>query len=102
VVSLFEVIVDPLKCQPTSSASCASFSSTVISSTAVHQSGADFWYVISQERITAFADCTEDWQFILVAPERAAHSRSEGTIAHGFLTLPMLAPKLGGSIWRFN
>ena len=50
------------------------------------------WFLVSQERITAFADCTEDKQFIHVDPIRAAHSPFEGTIAHGFLALSLLAP----------
>jgi acyl dehydratase len=50
------------------------------------------WFLVSQERITAFAECTEDRQFIHVDPIRAAHSPFEGKIAHGFLTLSLLAP----------
>ena len=43
-----------------------------------------------QERINAFADCTEDHQFIHVDLDRAAQTPFGGTIAHGLLTLAML------------
>jgi acyl dehydratase len=39
----------------------------------------------------AFADCTEDWQFIHVDPEAAKATPFGSTIAHGFLTLSMLS-----------
>jgi acyl dehydratase len=48
------------------------------------------WVEISQDRINAFADCTEDHQFIHVDQEKAAQTPFGGTIAHGFLTLSML------------
>ena len=48
------------------------------------------WSTIDQDRIDAFADCTEDHQFIHVDQARAAQTPFGGTIAHGFLTLSML------------
>ena len=46
--------------------------------------------IIDQERITAFADVTEDHQFIHLDPDRAAAETPFGrTIAHGYLTLSM-------------
>ena len=48
------------------------------------------WIKLDQERIRAFADCTDDHQFIHVHEEKAAHTPFGGTIAHGFLTLSML------------
>jgi len=48
------------------------------------------WSTIGQDRIDAFADCTEDHQFIHVDQARAAQTPFGGTIAHGFLTLSML------------
>jgi acyl dehydratase len=48
------------------------------------------WVTIDQSRIDAFADCTEDHQFIHVDREKAAQTPFGGTIAHGFLTLSML------------
>src|SRR5918997_5804849 len=50
------------------------------------------WVEVSQERIDAFAEATEDRQWIHVDPERAAReSQFGGTIAHGFLTLSLLS-----------
>lgn len=51
------------------------------------------WVTMDQGRINAFADCTEDHQFIHIDEENAAKTPFGGTIAHGFLTLSML-PKL--------
>ena len=53
--------------------------------------GTSDWLLIDQGRINAFADCTDDRQFIHVDPERAAKTRFGGTIAHGFLSLSMLS-----------
>lgn len=51
--------------------------------------GVSRWFEITQARIDAFADCTEDWQFIHVDPEAAKATPFGGTIAHGFLTLSL-------------
>lgn len=56
--------------------------------------GTSDWFELGQERIDRFADTTEDHQFIHVDPERAKDSPFGGTIAHGFLTLSMLAPMM--------
>jgi acyl dehydratase len=48
------------------------------------------WLVMTQERIHAFAECTEDRQWIHVDPERAAQSPLKSTVAHGFLILSLL------------
>lgn len=53
--------------------------------------GVGEWFVMSQERIDQFADATEDHQWIHVDQERAADGPFGTTIAHGFLTLSMLA-----------
>lgn len=53
--------------------------------------GASSWIEIGQERINAFAEATEDHQFIHVDPEAAARTPFGGTIAHGFLTLSLLS-----------
>ena len=50
------------------------------------------WLVIDQERINLFADATDDHQWIHVDPERAKQTPFGGTIAHGFLTLSLVAP----------
>jgi acyl dehydratase len=55
--------------------------------------GVGEWITIDQQRIDAFADVTEDHQFIHVDPEKAAElSPYKTTIAHGFLTLSLLVP----------
>ena len=53
--------------------------------------GSSGWFVMDQDRINHFADTTEDHQFIHVNPEAAKATPFGGTIAHGFLTLSMLA-----------
>jgi acyl dehydratase len=50
------------------------------------------WQVMDQERVNQFADVTDDHNFIHVDVERAKQSPFGGTIAHGYLTLSMLAP----------
>ena len=52
--------------------------------------GTSDWLTIGQDRINAFADCTDDHQFIHVNPEMAKDSPFGTTIAHGFLSLSML------------
>ena len=60
--------------------------------------GAGEWMVIDQDRINAFADATDDHQFIHVDPEACAQMSPWGVpIAHGFLTLSLLTP-LSGSL----
>ncbi|HEV1999333.1 MAG TPA: MaoC/PaaZ C-terminal domain-containing protein, partial [Xanthobacteraceae bacterium] len=54
--------------------------------------GISDWHLIDQARIDGFAEVTDDHQFIHVDPVRAkAETPFGGTIAHGFLTLSMLA-----------
>jgi len=53
--------------------------------------GVSDWILIDQERILAFAEATEDRQFIHVDREAAAKTPFGGTIAHGFLTLSLLS-----------
>ncbi|WP_100444094.1 MaoC family dehydratase [Glycomyces xiaoerkulensis] len=48
------------------------------------------WFAVGQDRIDAFADATEDHQWIHVDPERAASGPFGATIAHGYLTLSLL------------
>jgi acyl dehydratase len=53
------------------------------------------WLDMTQDRIDRFADATDDRQWIHVDPARAAARSPFGaTIAHGFLTLALLAPLL--------
>ena len=53
--------------------------------------GTSDWFQITQQQVNDFADVTLDHQFIHVDPEKAAKSPFGTTIAHGFLTLSMLA-----------
>ena len=50
------------------------------------------WQTMDQDRVNLFADATDDHQYIHVDPERARQTPFGGTIAHGFLTLSLLAP----------
>jgi acyl dehydratase len=55
--------------------------------------GVSSWILLDQRRIGEFAHCTGDYQWIHVDPERAAReSPFGGTVAHGFLTLSLIAP----------
>jgi acyl dehydratase len=71
--------------------------------------GVSKWFEIDQARINAFADATEDWQFIHMNPEAAAATPFGGTIAHGFLTLSLASamsydavPPLDGVVMGVN
>jgi acyl dehydratase len=50
------------------------------------------WQEMTQDRVNEFADVTEDHNPIHVDPDFAKKTPFGGTIAHGFLTLSMLAP----------
>ena len=54
--------------------------------------GVSAWRVIEQDRIDRFADATDDHQWIHVDRARAAGGPFGATVAHGFLTLSLLAP----------
>ncbi len=53
------------------------------------------WQEMTQERVNQFADATDDHQFIHVDVERAKSTPFGGTVAHGYLTLSLMAPILG-------
>jgi acyl dehydratase len=53
--------------------------------------GLSEWLAIDQPRIDAFADCTDDHQWIHVDRERAREGPLGTTIAHGYLTLSLVA-----------
>lgn len=59
--------------------------------------GTSEWLTVNQSRVHAFADATDDRQWIHVDQERAAGGPYGGTIAHGFLTLSLI-PRLGAQI----
>ena len=50
------------------------------------------WREMTQARVNEFADVTEDHNYIHVDPERAKDSPFGGTIAHGYLSVALLAP----------
>lgn len=72
--------------------------------------GVSDWHTIDQKQIDAFADATEDFQFIHIDPERAKRETPfGGTIAHGFLSLSVLPkmayatmPTLNGAAMSIN
>ena len=59
--------------------------------------GCSGWLRIDQERIDAFAACTDDHQWIHVDRERAAAGPFGTTVAHGFLLLSLL-PRLSRDV----
>ena len=54
--------------------------------------GPSDWITVGQGRIDRFAEATDDHQWIHIDPERAASGPFGGTIAHGYLSLSLLAP----------
>ena len=55
--------------------------------------------LVDQARIAAFADATDDHQWIHLDAERAAAGPFGGTVAHGYLTLSLL-PALSRDLYR--
>ncbi|MCH2163886.1 MAG: MaoC family dehydratase [Marinovum sp.] len=54
--------------------------------------GTSGWHEITQDDVNAFAGCTGDNQWIHVDPERAKReSPFGGPVAHGYLTLSLIA-----------
>ncbi|PWC06615.1 MaoC family dehydratase [Mycetocola zhujimingii] len=60
---------------------------------AIGQTATGDWFRIDQDRIDAFAEATEDRQWIHLDAERAASGPFGATIAHGYLTLSLI-PRL--------
>ena len=56
------------------------------------------WLEVSQSRIDAFAQVTDDMQWIHVDPIRAAEGPFGTTVAHGYLTLSLCAPLLSEAL----
>jgi acyl dehydratase len=52
--------------------------------------GPSSWIVVDQDRIDAFADATDDHQWIHVDRDRAGAGPFGTTIGHGYLTLSLL------------
>jgi acyl dehydratase len=53
--------------------------------------GESAWRTITQEQVDLFADATDDHQWIHVDPQRATAGPFGATIAHGYLSLSLLA-----------
>ena len=65
--------------------------------------GTSPWLLIDQARIDAFAQTTEDLQFIHVNSKRVrAETPFSGTIAHGFLTLSMASCMMRDTVAQFE
>jgi acyl dehydratase len=60
--------------------------------------GTSDWREIDQHSIDLFAESTGDHQWIHVDPERAKDGPYGATLAHGFLTLSLVAPLASGFI----
>ena len=56
-----------------------------------HVIGVSDWLGVEQSRIDQFAQATGDHQWIHVDPGRAAAGPFGATVAHGFLTLSLMA-----------
>ncbi len=63
--------------------------------------GTSEWRTVDQDRITRFAEVSEDHQWIHVDAERARDSPFGSTIAHGYLTLSLVSVMMG-EIVRFG
>ena len=53
--------------------------------------GVSDWVTIDQDRVNLFADATGDHQWIHIDPERTKKELGMGTIAHGYLTMSLVA-----------
>jgi acyl dehydratase len=62
--------------------------------------GISSWLTVDQDRIHAFAEATEDRQFIHTDSDAAAQTPFGGTIAHGFLSLSLLS-RMGAEVMLF-
>jgi acyl dehydratase len=63
--------------------------------------GLSDWVGVDQRRIDLFAEATGDRQWIHTDPERAAAGPYGATVAHGFLTLSLLA-ELGDAAFQID
>ncbi len=70
----------------------AGYSMTTAAQFVGRELGASDWVVVDQDRIDAFAECTGDRQWIHIDVARARReSPFGGPIAHGYLTLSLVA-----------
>jgi acyl dehydratase len=67
------------------------------------QLGCSDWLKIVQDRINAFAELTDDHQFIHVDKERAQNETAFGdTIAHGMLTFSLIIPLMVPFLQKYS
>lgn len=66
------------------------------------QVGVSDWFLIDQDRINRFAECTDDPQWIHVDVARAAAGPFGKTIAPGFLALSLISAMSRGRQIGFN
>jgi acyl dehydratase len=65
------------------------------------QLGETEWLEITQEQVNQFAEATGDHQWIHVDVERAKKGPYGGTIAHGYLTLSLIA-RFGDELFKVD
>src|SRR4051794_19543923 len=63
--------------------------------------GETAWLEITQEHVNQFAEATGDHQWIHVDVERARKGPYGGTIAHGYLTLSLIA-RFGDELFKVD
>ena len=63
--------------------------------------GVSDWITITQEQVNQFAEATGDHQWIHVDVERAKKGPYGGTIAHGYLTLSLIA-RFGDELFKVD
>jgi acyl dehydratase len=76
----------------TSNVSGSEFTVAELREAAGQHLGYTDWQEMTQERVNMFAEATDDHQFIHVDVEKAKQTPFGGTVAHGFLTLSLVAP----------
>ena len=67
----------------------------------VGEVGASAWQPVTQGEVDRFADATGDHQWIHVDVDRAAKGPYGGTIAHGYLTLSLIA-RFGEELFKVD
>jgi acyl dehydratase len=63
--------------------------------------GYSAWRPVDQDRVTEFAEVTDDRQWIHVDQQRAAAGPFGGTIAHGYLVLSLI-PSFAAEVYRVD
>ena len=63
--------------------------------------GYSAWRAVDQDRVSEFAEVTDDRQWIHVDPQRAAAGPFGGTIAHGYLVLSLI-PSFAAEVYRVD